>query len=450
MRPDLRSRFLRFVRHKRLVQPGDRVLVAVSGGVDSLVLLHLFHSSAADLGIAIVAAHFDHAMRPASADDAEFVARVCAAWGVPLVVQRAETTPRSEAEARDARYRFLSETMLRHGATRMATAHHADDQVETVLFRLMRGAGLRGLAGIPVRRGAIIRPLLRFRKHALAAYAAQHGIAFREDASNLSDGFARNRIRRTIIPALLSVRPQSGADLLRLARHAARTERAWRTRIHAARKRVITRRENHVSELARGGLLEYDAETQGRLLRAELRRLGFVPDRAATDRMLEFVARAESGRSYSIGGGIRIERAFEVVRIVRASETHDDKTVAIAECGDGAAVAELGGRTWRAVWTTSPTNAAQGEQFGCSALRFPLEIRSWRAGDRIRLTYGSKKLKKLFAEARVPVHERAAVPVLVDAAGRICWVVGVARSVDAPAAQNAAAITVMVTHAEIS
>jgi tRNA(Ile)-lysidine synthase len=450
MAADLRSRFLRYVRHKRLVHPGDRVLVAVSGGVDSMTLLHLFRSCAEELGVAVVAAHFDHAMRDSSAHDADFVAKVCERSGIALVRERAQEPLRSEAHARAARYHFLMHAQSENGCNRIATAHHADDQIETVLFRLMRGAGLRGLSGIPLRRGPIIRPLLRFSKQDLERYAADHEIAYREDESNATEQFARNRIRRTVLPALQSARPELPGQLLLLARHAARTEGAWRERIRTARKHAIRYRDHDVTELARGILLEYDAATRARLMRHELRRFGVVPDRAATDRMMQFVDQSGSGSRFEVSAGLRIERAYDLLRITRVRVADTDTHVHIGDCTSGGGEAAIGGSRWRVTWTTSPMQNDDAERFDCPALSFPLELRAWRAGDRIRLPYGSKKLKKLFAEARVPVHRRAKIPILVDADGRICWVVGVARSVDAPAMQNAPSLTIMVTHVEIS
>lgn len=446
---DLRVRFVEFVRRKQLVNPGDRVLVAVSGGVDSMVLLDLLRQSIAVLQAEVVAAHFDHAMRPESADDAQFVAETCARWAIPLFAARSPQPLHTEAQARTARYAFLSDAMARAEAQKIATAHHADDQIETVLFRLLRGAGLRGLSGIPVRRGPIIRPLLRFRKAELEAYAAFHRIEFREDKTNATARFARNRIRHALIPAMQSVRPQSSSEILRMARHAARAERGWRMQVRAARKRAVRERKNEVTTLARGILLEYDAETRARVVRAELRRFGVALDRAATSRLLRFLEESESGSRYDVGNSFRIERAFDEFRIARGSTADVDVTAHIANCSDGAADALIAGIKWRVVWNTSPTKPDAAERFGCDELAFPLEVRSWRAGDRIRMPYGSKKLKKLFAEARIPIHERAAVPIVVDAEGRVCWVVGVARSVDAPP-QTDAALTIMVTHAENS
>lgn len=450
MTADLRARFLRYVRRQRLVRSGDRVLVAVSGGMDSMTLLHLFHSCAQDLGVMVMAAHFDHAMRAGSAGDAAFVANVCEQWGIPLASERTREPLRNEAEARAARYRFLMRTQAQSGGQRIATAHHANDQVETVLFRLMRGAGLRGLSGIPLRRGAIIRPLLRFDKRDLERYAAQHGIDYRDDESNQSNRFARNRIRRTLLPALQSVRPELPRQVQLLARHAARTERAWRDRIRAVGKRAIRHREHAVTELARGILLEYDAETRSRLLRRELRRFGVIPDRAATARIMQFIERSASGSRYVVNAGLRIERAYDLLRLVRVRDPDRDAPLQIAGCTSGVGHARIGSCSWRVEWTTSPAQDFSAERFDCGSLRFPLELRAWRAGDRIRLPYGSKKVKKLFAEARVPVHRRATIPILVDADGRICWVVGVARSVAALARQDATALTIMVMHAEIS
>lgn len=450
MPAELRARLIRFVRGRGLLASGDHVLVAVSGGVDSMVLLHLLREARAELGITITAAHFDHGMRANSAQDADWLAGVCRAWGVPLKARRSSQALYGETAARAARYAFLTEAMREAGAARMATAHHADDQIETVLYRILRGTGLPGLAGIPVRRGAIIRPLLRFRKTELVDYAVAHDIAFREDPTNETDRFVRNRIRRALIPVMQTVQPQSPQAVLALARHAARAERSWRVLLDDIRPRLIVSRTRDVSQLAITVLQEYDGEIQARLVRRELRRFGVVPDRRSTQAMLRFIRQGASGSSYVLGQGIRLERAYDALRVVRARDAHVQEQLVIPGCADGVGEATIGGQRWRAHWTTSPGHAEGSARFDCESLRFPLAMRGWRPGDRMQLAYGSKKLKKLFAEARVAFHQRASVPILADADGRICWVIGVARSSLAPPAPAAPALTITVTHVETS
>ena len=450
MAGDLRSRFVRFVTRRKLVSSGDRVLLAVSGGVESMVMLHLVRESAAELEVEIAAAHFDHAMRAASAQDAEWLAGVCAAWGVPLVQERAGAALYGEAAARAARYTFLDRARGRVKAERIATAHHADDQIETVLFRILRGSGLRGLAGIPLRRGAIIRPLLPFRKYELEGYARDCGIAYRLDETNATDLYARNRIRRALIPVIQTIRPQAPAAILALARHAARAERAWHSLLRHVRRHVVLRSADGGSELARGKLLEYDAEIRARLLRWALRQVGYLASRNTTHALVQFVENAPSGSHYDVSETVRVQRAFDTIRITRAAASAADREVTIPECSNGAAVAEIGGKSWRVDWMTSHETAGEHEQFDCGALTFPLTLRGWRAGDRIRLSYGTKKLKKLFAERRIAFDERSAIPVLVDASGRVLWAAGIARASDVPAGPSGSALTITVTHGQIS
>jgi tRNA(Ile)-lysidine synthase len=449
MTAELRSRFARFARAKKLVRSGDRVMVAVSGGIDSMVLLHLFKECAAELGVDLIAAHFDHAMRQSSAADAEWLSGVCAAWQIPLITERSQSALYGEAAARTARYAFLDEAMRKSAARKIATAHHADDQIETVLFRLLRGTGLRGLAGIPLRRGPIVRPLLRFRKAELQTYAQQHQIAFREDETNSSDVYARNRIRRALIPVMQSVRPAAPESLLALSRYAARTERAWRSMLRAIEREVLSLRSATNIELARGKLLEYDAEIRARILRAALRRVGAVPGQNATRALLRFITEATSGSSYDVANGIRLERAYDVIRITRARSIESNQTVTIEACDAGAAEAKIGGRGWCVRWTTSQTTNA-GARFDCTALQFPLTVRAWLPGDRMRMPYGSKKLKKLFAERRIPFHERSTLPVVTDRDNHVLWVPGVARSNEAPPVNENAALTITVSNVEIS
>ena len=191
---------------ERFFRPGDRVAAAVSGGADSVALLELLLEARERLGIVVALAHYHHGLRGSEADsDAQFVERLAVTRDLPFFGDRAATRHDAnvEALARRDRYRFF-EQLVRDGRVgKVATAHTADDQAETVLARLLRGGGPAGLAGIlPVVRGCIVRPLLQVRRADLRVWATGRGLAWREDSSNQDRRFLRNRIRQELIPQL--------------------------------------------------------------------------------------------------------------------------------------------------------------------------------------------------------------------------------------------------------
>lgn len=420
--------FHRHLLRSGLVPSGSTVLAAVSGGLDSVVLLDLLRAEAERGTIGRVAvAHFDHRMRPASAADAAWVRGLCRAWDLPFEGGVADAVPRSEEEARDARYAFLFAAAERAGASRIAVAHHADDQAETVLFRLARGTGLGGLAGIPARRGHIIRPLLPFRRSRLEGHARARGLRHREDPTNVDPRYARNRIRLSVLPALEAAQPGATEALVRLAREAGHAESAWNHVADDLLESLSIRVPDGSIQLAREGLLGYHPHIRARLLRRAFGRLGRVPGRAGTLAALAFITSGASGGAVELAGGLRLERQFDRLIIRRAGpEAEQDRPVVIAEPGNGRGVATIGGRSMRVEWTLGP--GSDGVAFDPDALRFPLELRGWRPGDRIRLASGTKKLKKLFVEKRVPRPERSRRSVLAEENGVVLWVEGLARA----------------------
>lgn len=444
------------LRRTRLIEPGQTVVVAVSGGADSIALLHALRFLLESDAPQLVAAHFDHAMRPGSAGDAAWVAGVCLAWGVPLESARAEEPPRSAAEARTLRYRFLREVARRHRADRIATAHQADDQAETVLFRAIRGTGLRGLAGIPARRGRIVRPILPYRRVEIEEYLEAARLESRIDPSNFSLDYARNRIRHEVVPRLEAISPGAVDALVRLAAQAREAEAAWDHVLDRLEEEAVLEADDDGFELARPILLSYDPPVRARLLRRLMRRLGGLPDRAGTRGVVEFTTLGASGSGVDVAGGLRVEREFDRIRIRRvvpAVSAPAERVAVIERPGQGEALAVLGGRPYRVRWSevaeaAEAQEAANAITVETDSLRFPLTVRAWRPGDRIRLEYGSKTLKKLFGERRVGRAERARVPVLAAADGRILWIVGVARSAVAASESGHLRIEITVADAE--
>ena len=446
----LPEQFRAALLHSRLIEPGNTVLVAVSGGLDSVVLLHLLRSVREDLRLHVHVAHFDHRMRSDSASDAAWVMQLCDDLRVACTVGSAEGIPRNEEDARAFRYDFLERTADTVAADRIATAHHADDQAETVLFRMLRGTGVDGLAGIPERRGRIVRPLLPFRRSELEQWAEAERLDWREDPSNVTRVYARNRIRLDVLPQLEAEWPGARRTLTRLARAAARNRDAWQSALGEIEKRVILSEDTGIIELARGVLLEYHPEIRARLLRRWLARLGRVPGRAGTAVAQTFIRAGESGSGIHLSGGLRAERDFDIIRLYRAvaANTDPDQPLWIENAATGGGETIVGGLRYRVRWSVG-AGAVTGESagFDLTDLRFPLAVRGWAPGDRIQLPIGSKKLKKLFVEKRLGRERRRTVPVLVDSKDHVLWVVGLARSAEAEPVPDRAALCITVSAA---
>jgi len=430
----------RFLENLRALGVGGeaRVLVALSGGADSVALLHLLRFAPAEAARPLFAAHFDHAMRPESGRDAAWVAGLCRAWGVPLVTGRAEEAPRTEEEARDARYAFLRQARDEVRAEWIATAHHADDQAETVLFRILRGTGTAGLAGIPPvdEERRIVRPLLPFTRAQLRRYARDHRVRWREDASNAALDPARNRIRHQVLPLIeRTLAPGARASLARLSEVAREDEAAWDALLQGDAE-GLARQEEGALILVRERLAGYDSAVAARLLRGLLRRLGVVPDRDGTRSALRFIGTAPSGRELQLAGGIRIRTEFGEARITRdPGPVPSDAPLALAgPRGEGRC--RIGGRERRVAWRPASGGAASAdgaESFAVGGDAWPLLVRGRLPGDRVRTPAGTRTLKRLFNDRRVPRGARGQVPVLVDARGRVLWVAGVVRGAPPPA-----------------
>ncbi len=258
---------------------GGRVLVAVSGGADSVALLHLLAALAPGRGWSLVVASLDHGLRgDAGAADVAFVAGLAGGLGIPFVAGRADAPrPRGaspEEAARDARLGFLREAASRHGAAAVALGHTADDQAETVLYRLARGAGRRGLAGMRRWAPPFWRPLLGVRRADLRDLLAAAGLPWREDPTNDSDAFARNRIRHEVLPALeRAVGPGAVPALARSAALAAEDEAVLEEAARAASAVAITREDASGIELERRAVMDLPPAVSRRILRGCCERL---------------------------------------------------------------------------------------------------------------------------------------------------------------------------------
>lgn len=449
-RGPLAERFAHRARARGGLEAGDSVVVGVSGGVDSTVLLHLLRFAPGVARLRLVAAHVDHGMRPGSAGDAAWVRGLCGAWGIELRSVRLDPAPEGEAEARHRRYAFLEEVRAEEEARVTVTGHHADDQAETVLFRALRGTGIRGLRGIPQRRApGLWRPLLPFTRQEILTYAVACGLTWREDPTN-ADPLARNVIRNRLLPEAESgVAPGARRALVGLARRAHDNEEAWRSLIPGLLRRVDCRAEDEGFSLDRMAFLRLHRTVRARLVRRLARRLGKPLREAGTRSAVEFSSSGESGGGVSLGAGLELRRELDRLVLGFAPTEGADVPTTIDGPDAGEAGIRLRGVAYRVRWSgTDVEGGGWREAFAIASLRFPLEVRGWMPGDRARLSYGSKKLKKLLLEARVPPGRRHRIPVVVDATGAVLWVPEVVRSADARPSELEGVIYIRITHAD--
>ena len=461
---DLGVRFADHLRRAGWLDGATGVVVGVSGGMDSMTLLHLVRATFPDLPLR--AAHVDHRMRDGSGADAAWVADICARWGVRCDRHIAPAPVASEDAGRRLRYRFLEEVRqdLGAGAVTM-TAHTADDQAETVLFRAARGSGIGGLAGIlPTRAPSLVRPLLPFWRREVAAHAKLHAIPHRDDPTNRDPRWTRNRLRHQILPALDQAVPGAAAALAALAEtsqlHAAALDELLDARIAALTASGGGADPESLS-LDRRGLCALSDPVLAMLLRRAAARLGGSAGRGATAALVRFARESPSGRQIDVGGGVVAERHLDVVRLARRDREprphHRDPAPPPPPAsqppppprGPAPPPPQLGidahatgdhifhgghaaGAPVRVAWGPAVRRGfPHVARIACDRVPFPLVLRAWSPGDRIEMPYGRKKVKKLLLEARIPAHRRAGFPVLVDAAGRLLWLPGVTRPVAA-------------------
>lgn len=433
---------------------GGPVVVAFSGGLDSTVLLHLLRYRCGDLGLVWIPAHLDHRMRPDSDRDARWVRGLCSAWGLESVLEAAERPPEDEAAAREVRYRFLRTVAQSRGARWILTAHHGDDQAESVLFRAARGAGIRGLGGIaPIREDGVLRPLLPFFREELASYAAANRISWREDPTNRDIGFARNAVRAIVLPQLEAAVPGARGSLARLASLARQEEEAWASVLPVLLDRIGT--EDLAADPAEGlegfrfsrdALLELAIGVRARVVRALARRLGRPLHRGGTSAALEFISAGHSGRSAPLGGGLTLGREFgtlvlqvEDEEASGVGEPLEKAGLVVIERGsEGRGTLRIEGREYLVRWSgeARAVGIDRTVELREDRLRYPLTARGGCPGDRIRLGFGSKKVRKFLAEKEVPLPARRTLPVLVDAEGDVVWIPGFAVASGAEAVED--------------
>lgn len=409
----------RYMRSHGMLGPGAPVWVAVSGGLDSMVALHLLDG----LGHPCHVLHVEHGIRGEESEaDARFVEEWCHDHGIPVRVVRvdvraykAEHGGSTQMAARALRYDAFRAAVA-EGPSVLALAHHADDAVETFLLHLMRGMGTKGWRSIAPRNGPFIRPLLDVRREALAAYAREHGIPFREDGSNRDTRYLRNAIRHTLMPLFEAMRPGAGEVMVRNMRIFREMQSAAEARSDEVLRGVMPDAEGTlripVERILASGVPRS-------LLTHLLRDLGMHPGRM--EDILRAMEEGATGACFPSGDrSVLVDRGDLV--IAPRKEVHGVWDIATPDAVQEGLPLCITPCTWAQVDLSEGLGVAW---FDADLLRFPLELRPWRAGDRMRPSgmEGTRKISDMLVDAKVPRDRKGQVYVLVSG-GRIVWLCG--------------------------
>lgn len=452
-RPPEIKRVVHTIDRFGMFTPNDKVLVGVSGGPDSTALLHILVDLAPRYKLNLAVAHLNHGLRPVNADrDEAFVKRMAKTLKIPFHGQVAKIQSWQgsvEEKARQARYGFFKEVMQRHGYTKIALGHQKNDNAEAVLMHLLRGSGIRGLAGIPpVRDNMVVRPLINLNRIEIMAYLDDRHIQFVEDETNTDTAYHRNRIRHHLIPIIEENYNPNIIDTLHRTADICRQEDLWFDRhLKPLLDDIVVRSESERLELHHRLLADQPLAVRRRVVRqalgrwhGHLRRMGAHH----IDAVMGLLCTEVDGKKISLPNGIEairnaahlcftrresfmspaIEEPQKFSHIVSGTDSLP-LTVNIPEAGCRIAF-DIEDHEKVEQW---PAGDDTNAWFDLDDLTFPLQIRNFKPGDRINPygMQGSQKIKKLFIDRKIPPAQRIKIPLLLSR-GVIVWIAGIRRS----------------------
>jgi tRNA(Ile)-lysidine synthase len=409
-----------FCQEYDMIPSGGNVIACVSGGADSMCLLDILQKLSHEFGFTLYTAHFNHNLRGDESDgDERFVSDWCKSHGIPLYIGSGDVNGEAvrrktgiEETARDLRYDFFYETSKQLNGAKIATAHTADDNLETILMRMARGTGLTGLGGIPPVRGNIIRPLLRITRQDVESYNLENSIPHREDSSNASDDYARNRIRHHVIPVLREINPSVSSvssDTIALLRK--------------DEEFISSEADKFINENVHDGavsaklLLSLPYSVSSRVIRklcpaalslqhvSSVLALAASSDPSASISLPRVTIRRQYDKILFLEGA---PRTFEPFELSRGTTVYCDELKLRFSCEKIESVSEI----YKSLTTFL---------FKYESICGKITVRSRATGDFIQLSAksGKKSLKKLFIDKKIPAELRASVPIICDESGPI-------------------------------
>jgi tRNA(Ile)-lysidine synthase len=422
-----------------MIEANDKVMVGISGGADSVCLLFVLLELSREMHFKLLAVHVNHGLRGAEADrDEEFVRRLCAECGVEFVCRHCGVRDRAEREklsleeaGRLCRYEIFSEEAKSHGCNKIAVAHHANDQAETMLFHLFRGSGLRGLAGMEPVSGNRIRPLLCVERREIEEWLKERGISYCTDSTNQEEVYTRNRIRGRVIPCAEEMNTAAVRHMGEAAEELRRVEEYLEEETRAASERCVSREADGI-HIRKEAFEQLQPLLQGRLLRRCIEEAGGgLKDVERTHiRLLRELFGKQTGSSLDLPGDRRAVREYQGIRLGKAGEEAFGAAGGQAVCPQIPGILDIDGKKW----TFSLENIEKTELipektytkwFDYDKITKCLEIRGRLPGDYLEINrdHNTKKLKNYFIDEKIPGQDRERIWLLADG-NHIIWIPG--------------------------
>jgi tRNA(Ile)-lysidine synthase len=435
----------RTIDRYHLLERDDRLIVGVSGGIDSMVLLHLLNTYRREFNLSLIVAHVNHGLRPEeSKEEANLVQKESERLGLHFEygqfdVKRFQRVGRLSAQdaGRRIRFQFFKNLLLKYQAQKIALGHNADDQVETVLLRLIRGSGLQGLRGmLPIREGRVIRPLLEIWKEEIESFAREKGIPFLLDSSNLKGDYLRNRVRLSLIPLIEKEYQPTFKKIVMKTSAILREENDYLDRGAEESYRKIIHQENEILSFRFSEFQALQKAIQWRMIQKIWRRMNreeMITEEGEgldVDSIYRQLHQSSPSFLFELPRGIYLEKQYDMVSLKKGrmkplppfeAELVLPGRTFIDEIGREMVAEETVRDEKFIVFKESPNTAFLDYE----KLQFPLKVRNFRPGDRFQPlgVKGIQKLKKFFIDHKIPRFERPKIPLLISGE-KIVWIIG--------------------------
>ncbi|MBM4330338.1 MAG: tRNA lysidine(34) synthetase TilS [Deltaproteobacteria bacterium] len=432
---------LKTIKKYEMLQPGERLVVAVSGGADSMALLHVLWDLRREFHLSLVVAHLNHGLRPEGEEEKSFVRKASADLGIPFITRQVDIRAKQKEQrltlqeaAREARYSFLLEAAMSQKAAKIALGHTADDQAESMIMRILRGSGTRGLSGIPPVRGDFfIRPLIESWREEIEAFLFEKKVAFLTDPTNRSLKFLRNRIRHDLLPVLEQYNPRLRQTLAQMADLFRAEEACWQNLLEERFPALVRNQKKESITLDIPSLLAQSLPIRLRSFRyaiekilGHLRRVGF--NHILT--IENILQSPDPNKTLKLPQGLCVAKAYRALTFAKSLKEIIPFEYSVS--GEGCLeIPEIGREMRFKMLATQaprirPQNISNIALLDFDDIDFPLTVRSFRPGDRLQPLgmEGAKKVKDLFIDCKIPAPQRKRIPLLFKE-DQLLWVAGV-------------------------